>query len=230
MKLRARLYSFLAWASVTLWNRTVTVRMENQDVPDRLAAEGKQCIYAFWHGRLFMLLHSHRMSGITILASESRDGEVMAQLLRRFGFRVVRGSTKRNGHRALFGLASCLRRGQSVAIAVDGPRGPAHDVKPGTPFLAGKLKVPIVPVGVAAKQELSVPGTWDKLMVPTPFTKGVIVYGDPITVDGTSEEAIETGRVKLSAALRRLTLEAQKRVAVPEREPHWRVRERIRGR
>jgi hypothetical protein len=228
--LRARLYSFLAWAFVTLWSRTINVRIVNRDIRDRLEAEGKQCIYTFWHGSLFLMLHAHRKAGVTILASESRDGEIMAQLLRRFGFEVVRGSTKRNGHRALLALASCLRRGRSVAIAVDGPRGPAREVKPGTLFLAGKLNVPIVPIVVSAKHAAVLEGTWDKLMVPAPFTRGVIVYGDPIVVDGASDEAIESGRAKLIAAMRRLTLEAQERADVAEREPHGRFWERVRGR
>ena len=228
--LRARLYSFLAWAFVTLWSRTINVRIVNRDIRDRLEAEGKQCIYTFWHGSLFLMLHAHRNAAVTILASESRDGEIMAQLLRRFGFEVVRGSTKRNGHRALFGLASRLRRGRSVAIAIDGPRGPAHEVKPGTLFLAGKLNVPIVPIVVSAKHAAVLEGTWDKLMVPAPFTRGVIVYGEPIVVDGVSDEAIESGRAKLIAAMRRLTLEAQERAGVAEREPHGRFWERVRGR
>lgn len=225
--LRARIYSFLAWAFVTLWSRTISVRIVNREVRDRLKAEGKQCIYTFWHGNLFLLLHAHRNAEVAILASESRDGEIMAQLLRRFGFDVVRGSTKRNGHRALFRLADCIRRGGPVAIAVDGPRGPARAVKPGTLFLAGKLGVPIVPIAVAARHA-AVLETWDKLMVPAPFTRGVIVYGDPITVDGASDEAIEAGRVKIVAAMRGLTLDAEERARVPEGEPHGRFWERVR--
>ena len=227
--LRARLYSFLAWAFVTLWSMTFTVRIVNREIRDRLDAEGTRCIYTFWHGNLFLLLHAFRNAGVTILASESRDGEIMAQLLRRFGFRVVRGSTKRNGHRALFGLARSLRQGRSVAIAVDGPRGPAHEVKPGTLFLAGKLNIPVVPIAVASKHA-AVLDTWDKLTVPAPFTRGVIIFGDPVTVDSASDEAIEAGRAKLNAAMRRLTLEAQELAGVPEREPHGRFWEKVRGR
>src|SRR5512144_1070175 len=148
---RAKILSFIGWIILSLWSRTVRMRMVNREVPQTLIAQGKNFIYAFWHGRQFLLFHSHRNTGIVIPASESRDGEIQAGILKRFGFDVVRGSSKRKGERALLGLVDALRNGKDIALAVDGPRGPIYEVKQGITYLAGKLDKPIVPVVMAAR-------------------------------------------------------------------------------
>src|SRR5512139_931592 len=131
-----RTLSFIAWAVTTLWSRTLKVQHVNREVPDRLAAEGRNVIYAFWHDSMFLLPYTHRNSGVVVMVSESRDGDIAAGTLRHFGFEVVRGSSKRKGNRALIALINSLRRGRSVAIAVDGPRGPRHEAKEGAVFAA----------------------------------------------------------------------------------------------
>src|SRR5512143_1350765 len=133
--------SFAVWAMFSLWSRSLKVRIVNRDIPDRISAEGRNAIYAFWHGSLFLLPYTYRNSGNVIMVSESRDGEIMARTLKNFGFEVVRGSSKRKGHRALIALINSMRKGKSVATAVDGPRGPVHKVKKGVVFLAGRLQV-----------------------------------------------------------------------------------------
>ena len=105
---RARILSSIGWVLISLWSRTIRMQFVNKSVPDRLASEGKNFIYAFWHGRQFLLFHSHRHTGVVINASESRDGEIQAGILKRFGFNVVRGSSKRKGERALLGLVDGL--------------------------------------------------------------------------------------------------------------------------
>lgn len=85
-------------------------------------------------GDLLGLLRTHRDAGPLVPAGESRDGEIMARVLGHFGFEVVRGSIRRNGHKALLALIRGMREGKTVALAVDGPRGPLHDVKAGAAF------------------------------------------------------------------------------------------------
>ena len=205
---RTRILSLIGWMVLSIWSCTVRVRFENKEVFERLIAEGKNSIYAFWHGRAFLLPHTYRHSGFMIPASESRDGEILAVILKRFGFELVRGSSKRRGGRALLGLVEGLRKGKSIAVAVDGPRGPAFEAKQGVAYLAGKLQKPIVPVAVSAKRYWLLDKTWDKHMLPVPFTKGVILYGEPIIVEGLSEGELETKRGDLEAALNRLTARA----------------------
>src|SRR5512143_281422 len=206
--LRARILSYIGWVVLHLWSRTVRIRMVNREIPQSLGAEGKNFIYAFWHGRQFLLFHSHRNTGIVIPASESRDGEIQAQILRRFGFDVVRGSSKRKGERALLGMVDGLRKGKTIALAVDGPRGPLHEVKQGVTYLAGKLNKPIVPVVTGARRYWILGKIWDRYMLPKPFTAGVVIYGNPIVVNGTTEDELESKRRELEMALNGLMNEA----------------------
>lgn len=206
--MRARILSFIAWTLLSLWCRTLRITFVNKEVPDRLKAEDRNIIFAFWHGRQFLLFHTHRMLGVVIPASESRDGEIQAGVLTRFGFEVVRGSSKRKGAQALLGLVDGLRRGKHIALAVDGPRGPLHEVKHGVTYLAAKLDKPIVPVITSAKRFWILDRIWDKYLLPLPFTRAVVMYGEPITVSGMSEDVLEAKRGELQAALNRLMAEA----------------------
>lgn len=205
---RARLLSFIGSIVLSMWSRTVRIQFVNKAVPDRLASEGKNVIYAFWHGRQFLLFHSHRNTGIVIPASESRDGEIQARILKYFGFNVVRGSSKRKGDRALLGLVDRLRKGKNLALAVDGPRSPIYEAKQGVTYLAGKLNKPIVPVMTSAERFWLLEKTWDKYLLPKLFTRGVIMYGEAIVVNGISEEELEMKRKELEVALNRLMAQA----------------------
>jgi lysophospholipid acyltransferase (LPLAT)-like uncharacterized protein len=205
---RAKILAFIGWLIISVWNRTIRLTFVNRHVPDRFASEGTPVIYAFWHGRQFLLLHSHRNSGVVINSSESRDGEIQAGILSRFGFSVVRGSSKRKGERALLGLVDGLRKGKSVAIAVDGPRGPVYQTKPGATYIAGKLHRPIIPVASSAKRRWILAKIWDLYLVPKPFTRGVVLYGEPITVADTSEAELEKKNKELEVALNTLMAEA----------------------
>ncbi len=215
--LRARVLSFIGWMLISLWSRTLRVRFVNRDVPQDLERAGTNMIYAFWHGRQFLLFYTHRNTGVVIPASESRDGEIQAGILSRFGFGVVRGSSKRKGDRAALGLVDALRSGKSIALAVDGPRGPIYEVKQGVTYLAGKLRKPIVPVSAAAKRSWVLERIWDKYRLPKPFSECVVVYGRPITVNGVSEEELEGKRRELTEAINQVMEEADRYFQRPDR-------------
>lgn len=199
--MRARILSMIGWTLISLWSRTLRIRLEGREVPRRLEAEGKTIIYAFWHGRQFLLVSTHKDTGVVLPVSESRDGEIQAGILRRFGFGVVRGSSKRKGARALMGLVEALRNRKSIAISVDGPRGPIYEVKQGITYLAGKLGLPIVPVIASARSAWILEKIWDKYLLPKPFSECLVLYGEPITVNGTGEDELEKKRIELGVAL-----------------------------
>lgn len=205
---RARILSFIGWIVLSIWSRTLRIQFVQKEIPDRLTAEGKNFIYAFWHGRQFMLFHSHRNTGVVIPASESRDGEIQAGILKRFGFDVVRGSSKRKGDRALLGLVSGLRKGKTLALAVDGPRGPIYEAKQGVTYMAGKLDKQIIPVVTSAKSFWILDKIWDKYLLPKPFTRGIVLYGEPIIVKGINDEELEGKRKELEIALNGLMAQA----------------------
>ncbi|MHB8844115.1 MAG: lysophospholipid acyltransferase family protein [Nitrospirota bacterium] len=199
--MRARMLSLIGWALISLWSRTLRIRIEGKDIPRRIEAEGKTVIFAFWHGRQFLLVPTHKDSGVVIPVSESRDGEIQAGILTRFGLGVVRGSSKRKGARALMGLVDALRNGKSIAISVDGPRGPIYEVKQGITYLAGKLGLPIVPVITSARRAWILEKIWDKYLLPKPFSECIVLYGEPVIVNGTEEDELEKKRLELGAAL-----------------------------
>jgi lysophospholipid acyltransferase (LPLAT)-like uncharacterized protein len=205
-----RLIARIAWVLILLWSKTITFRLLNGEVYYRMVEKRESAIYAFWHESLFFLLQAHHDTHLLIPVSESRDGEMITQVIKIFGFQVVRGSSKRKGDKALLAMVNRLRSGYvNVGITVDGPRGPRHTVKQGALFLAGVSKAPVIPVATVAKRAWTLKKSWDKHMLPFPFTEGLVVLGDPIFVDGTTEEEIESARIKLEAELERLTQMAQ---------------------
>jgi lysophospholipid acyltransferase (LPLAT)-like uncharacterized protein len=88
-----------------------------------------------------------------------------------------------------------------VAIAVDGPRGPLHEVKPGVVYLDVLLKAPIIPLAVSAQRFRTLEKSWDRLMIPAPFSEGIVLYGNPVYVSGTSDGEINEAQKKLEACL-----------------------------
>ena len=97
-----------------------------------------------------------------------------------FGFQVVRGSSKRRGFQGIIHMRKEMESGYGAALAVDGPRGPIHQAKPGAVYLAQKMKVPIVPVGFAAKRFWTLESTWDKFIIPKPFSPCIVAMGEPV--------------------------------------------------
>ena len=204
----AKSLSYIAWAVISLWSRSLKVHQKGRHAHDLLVRDGRTVIYAFWHDSMFLLPAAHRNTGIVVMVSESRDGEIAAGLLGHFGFEVARGSSKRRGYRGVMSLINGLRRGRSVAIAVDGPRGPRHEAKEGALYLAGRMGAPVIPVATWTKRNWVLDRAWDGFIIPRPFTAGVIRYGQPITVNGTSKEEIAAKRSQLETALGDLTKDA----------------------
>jgi lysophospholipid acyltransferase (LPLAT)-like uncharacterized protein len=148
-------------------------------------AAGGGVVVALWHGQMLPLVAHHRDEGVAVLISEHRDGEIIARVVRAFGFATVRGSTSRGGGRALLELVSVLRRGREVAVTPDGPRGPRHSFAPGALVAAQRAGVPLV--GVVAHVDRSWRlGSWDRFEIPKPFARIVFAYSEPTPVPGAT--------------------------------------------
>lgn len=146
-------------------------------------------IFATWHEGVLMLpwfngrLRSARGARpVRVLASRSLDGELLARFVRSFGLGVVRGSSSRGGSAALRGLLGALRAGHDVAVAPDGPRGPARRVQLGVVMLAAATGAPIVPTAFAARPNRRL-NSWDACVLPVPFARCAYVFGRPMRVD-----------------------------------------------
>ncbi len=176
---------------------------------------GASLIYAIWHGRILMLpclyARAHR---VHVMASRSRDGELEARFLQRFGVEVVRGSTTRGGSEALRALVHALRRGREAVITPDGPRGPAYVVQPGIIALARLTGAPIIPLTFSAAPAWRLK-SWDEFLIPKPFARGVVSFGPPLFVPRSADRALEQALSKqLESTLRALTWQADAQVRV----------------
>lgn len=138
-------------------------------------------IFALWHSRILPLLYLHRDEGVVLLVSRHRDGGYLADIAARWGYRSVRGSSRRGGEAGLLGIVRALQDGATVALTPDGPRGPAERVKPGVLAAAQHAGVVVVPVGARASAAWWL-RTWDRFCVPRPFARIDVVYGAPLEV------------------------------------------------
>jgi lysophospholipid acyltransferase (LPLAT)-like uncharacterized protein len=184
---------------------------------DARIVAGERCIYAFWHGRLFPLVYSHRRRGIAVLISRHRDGEWIARVIEALGFRTARGSSTRGGGTGALEMLALAERGALLAITPDGPRGPARQVKPGLVWLAARTGWPVVPVATAASRAW-VFRSWDRFRVPQPFARVQIAYGEPIHVR-LDEAGEEDWRRRIEAAIDALTRTADGAVGAAELAP-----------
>lgn len=172
----------------------------------RSRADRQPVLLACWHGEMLPLLWYHRNQGIALLVSEHRDGELIARVAASLGFTAVRGSTSRGGGRALLGLVRELRDGRDVAVTPDGPRGPRGEFSPGALVAAQRAGVPVLPVVAAADRAWRL-SSWDRFLIPRPFARVAIAYGQPASVGGSSprEAGAEVARFSelLAAAAER---------------------------
>ena len=183
---------------------TLHVRREETAVAPLWAAR-TPLIYAMWHGRLLLLPCLYGQRGAHTLTSRSRDGEIVARWIRRFGLVPVRGSSSRGGGEALRALTRALREGGEVVVVPDGPRGPREVLKPGVIALARLSGAPIVPVAVGASREWRL-HSWDEFRIPRPFARCVVRFGEAIHVSRAADRAgEEAARKEVEATLRGLS-------------------------
>jgi lysophospholipid acyltransferase (LPLAT)-like uncharacterized protein len=165
---------------------------------------GGPAIFAFWHERLPLMpalwtLAQRERRGrdggrMHVLVSRHQDGRLIGEIMRGFGVDIVYGSSargreQRGGAASLRGLAAALGRGGQVVVTPDGPRGPARQAAPGVAQLAAMAAVPIVPCAAQTNRRRVLP-SWDRMVLPLPFGRGVLVCGAPILLrrDGWAAE------------------------------------------
>ncbi len=152
----------------------------------------KQCIYVMWHANQFLVHGIPNRPNLNILISNSLDGQIVANVCEKWGFRVKRGSSGNKGAvSSTLQLINSLKEGQSVAIMVDGPRGPYHKVKKGALILAKESGIPIVPVHWYSEQKTfrRLP-SWDRMASPIGPCKILNIYGEPIYANDKTEQEL----------------------------------------
>ncbi|MCS5421625.1 lysophospholipid acyltransferase family protein [Psychrilyobacter piezotolerans] len=180
----------------------------------KISAEGamnKNAVYVFWHNKtVSVTVIMDKIKKKAALASASKDGELISIPLEKFGYKVIRGSSGRDGVKGLLKMVKLMKDGYSVGTPVDGPKGPVYKVKPGMLFLAQKSGKKLVPIGTASKNKWVFEKTWDKIELPKPFSKIVYILGDPINIE--PGEDLEAAALRVEKILLELDRQAESKL------------------
>lgn len=190
----SRILSRLAGALLFLHRATLRVERLHFDRYLALKARGVPILFALWHGRMFLSIQAHRREGIVTMASRSEDGEIIAGWLERNGYSVVRGSTTRGGSEALREMVRRIRSGRSGALTVDGPTGPPREVQPGIVQLARMTGGWILPITSSSRRPRFL-RSWDRYLLPMPFSKNVVLYGEPFPIEADVTDPAAQARI-----------------------------------
>jgi lysophospholipid acyltransferase (LPLAT)-like uncharacterized protein len=200
---------YLISGALQLLSKTVRIRFANVEELFARWERGEQVIVAFWHDRVVMMPIAYRGRKLCIMNSRHRDGEIASRALARWGIRSVRGSASRGGAVGFIQLVNAFRDGYDLAVVPDGPRGPRHVAKPGVIHLARATGAPVFPVSYAATRKRRL-HSWDRLMIPLPFSSILFVAGEPLAVPRhTPDDEIDAKRQLLEARLDEITQAAE---------------------
>jgi lysophospholipid acyltransferase (LPLAT)-like uncharacterized protein len=214
MKIRSPLLTKIAGLALTAlirtWMRTLDYKAAFYDpavdpVDPRCQRNG---LYVFWHENILIPLYMRGRCNLAMLMSQHRDADLLSRLALHFGFRFVRGSTRRGGDRALRELVR-LAGESHLTITPDGPRGPRRKLAAGPIYLASKTGMPLVLMGLGYDRPWRMP-TWDRFAVPRPFTRARAVLSPPIHLPpDLDRDGIEYYRQRMEDLLERVTREAE---------------------
>jgi lysophospholipid acyltransferase (LPLAT)-like uncharacterized protein len=186
--------AWLAAALIRLLRAGVRLRHHGDGEVRRREAAGEPFILAFWHRHLLLMPYAYRGRRISVLVSRSRDGELIAATVARFGIDASRGSSSRGGAAGLRELLRKAASGWDLAFTPDGPRGPAGVVQPGVVMAAAATGFPIVPVAVAASRCRRL-RSWDRFLVPLPPATVHFAYGPALVVERRADLQAAAGEL-----------------------------------
>jgi lysophospholipid acyltransferase (LPLAT)-like uncharacterized protein len=215
---------FTPWQDFLLtlisWATTIAVRLIGPTMRfsvsceenSPLSLQQRPFVYSFWHQCTFAATYLWRDLAIRVMSSTSFDGEFTARMIRRFGFVPIRGSSSRGAVRGLLGLRKEIEAGYTVAFTIDGPRGPRFVTKPGPVLLARSSRVPMAVFHIAIDRAWIL-NTWDRLMIPQPFSRALMRVGSLIPVpEDIGSEHLEHYNALLQASLDRVKAFAEANV------------------
>ena len=184
---------FLVIVFLYRFNRKLVIGKENLDKVDSF-------IVVSWHGKILGLMEFLKNKGYFALVSQSRDGDIIVGVAKKFGYNFFRGSSNRGGRSAMHNMNSFFsdRKSAKIIITPDGPTGPEHKAKPGAFLLSQKSGNPVVPIIVDVKKSWKFKN-WHTFYLSRPFTKMKIVIGKPLYFDNS--DSVEVGTKKIEESL-----------------------------
>lgn len=202
-RLRYALAGWIGRSVITGLMKTVRFEVEGLERYQAIRERDERVIIALWHGRLLPLIYHLRGQGIAAMVSQSEDGEYISRVVRAWDYYPVRGSTSRRGREALQELVH-EGRTRPLAITPDGPRGPRQKLQAGVVVLAHRTGLPVIPLACGCTRAWWL-GSWDRFLVPKPFSTVTVRYGEPYHVPHeSSHEEIETHRLALETRMNRM--------------------------
>ena len=195
-------------------------RFEGTEIPQKLIDENKPFLVAFWHGRLLMMsLAWPYAPPLRMVISYHQDGELIAQTIRMLGFNSIGGSSSHGGVGAVRAMLRSLKSGEYVGVTPDGPRGPRMQAAQGIVFAARQAGVPILPLSYAAKGS-KILSSWDRFLIPLPFCRGVMKWGQSIEVAANADgDEIVRVTAMLENELNQITHQLDTELGLPFIEP-----------
>ncbi|MBO6544687.1 MAG: lysophospholipid acyltransferase family protein [Alphaproteobacteria bacterium] len=205
---------------VRLVHLTCRFNQQRSDIPERFWSADETFLCATWHGQNVILPPFwHNWRTLKVLVSKHGDGEIVARLVHNLGLSTIRGSgapkeqlhksKEKGGAAALRAMVRALQSDASVGLTADMPPGPARVAGLGIVMAARLSGRPIVPVATTTRGRIVLGNTWDRFMIPLPFTRGAVVWGEPIYIPrDLDEQGLEEWRVKVENALNQTTAEA----------------------
>lgn len=226
----ARFLGLLIWAWMALVGRTVRWTVEGEATMREIWESERGLLVGAWHEQILLLPSGWtrflrrlpaRPGGVSMLVSLSRDAEPVARALDHLGITAIRGSKSnakkrdkdKGGVRAIAEAVRLLKSKGTLCVTPDGPRGPAQEVSGGPILLAQRSGAWIVPYALCVSNQ-SRTKSWDRMILPKPFGRGAIVFGDPLDAATLSAEAL---KVELQHGLDIANTRAQ---AIVERATH----------
>ncbi|MFH0783420.1 MAG: lysophospholipid acyltransferase family protein [Pseudomonadota bacterium] len=191
-----------------LWFFTCRVRVHNLENFLDPKKTGKPVVASFWHYSIIYFFYFVRGNRVIAMVSASRDGEYIARLGKQFGYTAARGSRNNKGMEGLKALFRAIRSGDNCALVADGSQGPPRIAQPGAILLASRTGAPVLPMLWSADRYFTV-RSWDRTVIPKPFSRIDYYYGEPIFVPSDLKaDGIEEYRALLQQRLNALYAEA----------------------
>lgn len=213
-----QIFFYIGLLTVKIISSTYRIKVINPGIELSVFEKGQVPIYASWHQRFFPgITFFARRKPISIMISQSKDGELISRIVNQLGMHPVRGSSSRGGGKALNEICEMAHRGCRIGHIVDGPRGPFGVVKSGLVRIAQYSGMPIIPTIISAEKKW-VFKSWDRFIVPKPFSRVIIRFGDEIYVPKKLQgPAFEKKRFAIEETLKKLYVETDSLWEVPSK-------------
>jgi lysophospholipid acyltransferase (LPLAT)-like uncharacterized protein len=217
-KVRGIILGFIVWIIYKIISSTWRVKISEPPQMRQELDQKKGIILAHFHGDEIALISLARIYKIATMTSTSKDGQIMNTTLNLLGAKTSRGSSTRGGIGALKGLIRLCKEGRSASFAVDGPKGPLHEIKPGVFEFSRLTGANIYTCGVSCDRAWHFPRSWNKTYFPKPFAKLNVVWSGPIP---SIDKGLDPRSPELAKALQNQLFDARRNAAnfIADRPP-----------